>query len=433
MSYDQAFAAAERAVGAERAHNSQAALVHYVEARRLFAAVASTEKDPKAAGLVRAKVAEFDQTIAKLRTAASGGGGGLGGGGGGGAGGGIGGGGIGGGGGAALLDLPDAPSTPLDLPDPPSAPPQRASVGPRQRAEHADDAAAAEDRRGNHAAALQHYERAAEEYLAVLKGGGGGGGVGGGGGGGGGGAAGGSGAALSEADRRLFSARVVSILDRLEQLKKGPRGAAAGGGGAPASAAVGGGAAAGGARAAAAGGGSGGGQQFSAAELDVLRRSSYVNGRIFQPWLANEERTENFSFPDESAPFVDNQGQLPLSPSQKKHCAGWRRAPDVVAMAVGGAASPAMIRAVSPDRVQQELVTDCSFVASLIIAAAFEQRFRKQLITAVIYPQVLTGAFSFVYLRTTYSSTPCCCSSLPSSNRRTRAASPCTTRGASTW
>jgi len=122
----------------------------------------------------------------------------------------------------------------------------------------------------------------------------------------------------------------------------------------------------------------------------VLRRSSYVNGRIFQPWLANEERTENFSFPDESAPFVDSQGQLPLSPSQKKHCAGWRRAPDVVAMAVGGAASPAMIRAVCPDRVQQELVTDCSFVASLIIAAAFEQRFRKQLITAVIYPQVQT-------------------------------------------
>jgi len=102
MSNDQAFAAAERA-GAEHAHNSQSALVHYIEARRLFAAVASTEKDPKAAGQVRAKVAEFDQTIAKLRAEASGGGGGG-----------------GGGGGAAPLDFPAAPSTPLDLPDPPT-------------------------------------------------------------------------------------------------------------------------------------------------------------------------------------------------------------------------------------------------------------------------------------------------------------------------
>lgn len=40
-----------------------------------------------------------------------------------------------------------------------------------------------------------------------------------------------------------------------------------------------------------------------------------------------------------------------------------------------------------PLNVWQELVSDCSFVASLCISSAFEKRFRKQLITRIIYPQ----------------------------------------------
>ena len=50
-----------------------------------------------------------------------------------------------------------------------------------------------------------------------------------------------------------------------------------------------------------------------------------------------------------------------------------------------------MIRAVSANRITQDLVTDCSFVASLCITAAYEQRFRKQLITKIIYPQDRQG------------------------------------------
>ena len=42
---------------------------------------------------------------------------------------------------------------------------------------------------------------------------------------------------------------------------------------------------------------------------------------------------------------------------------------------------PKMINLVSAYSITQELVSDCSFVASLCITAAYERRFKKQLIT----------------------------------------------------
>ncbi len=60
----------------------------------------------------------------------------------------------------------------------------------------------------------------------------------------------------------------------------------------------------------------------------------------------------------------------------------WKRPSDVMA------GQPRMIGNVNPYSIKQDLITDCSFVASLCIASAFERRFHKQLITGIIHPQV---------------------------------------------
>jgi calpain-7 len=52
---------------------------------------------------------------------------------------------------------------------------------------------------------------------------------------------------------------------------------------------------------------------------------------------------------------------------------------------------PRMISVISPYSITQELVTDCSFVSSLCIAAAYERRRNKQLVTKIIYPQNRKG------------------------------------------
>ncbi|GLE01075.1 hypothetical protein PINS_up009888 [Pythium insidiosum] len=120
---------------------------------------------------------------------------------------------------------------------------------------------------------------------------------------------------------------------------------------------------------------------YSAAELDVLRRSSRINDHVFVPWLDDlDAAQENFSAP---SLFEDPDGLVPLSRKQLRRHAQWMRPSEFAALC---GRAPVMIDAIGPQSVKQDVVTDCSFVASLCIAAAYEQRFHKRLITNILFP-----------------------------------------------
>lgn len=122
------------------------------------------------------------------------------------------------------------------------------------------------------------------------------------------------------------------------------------------------------------------GAAYTPQELDVLRRSSLINDHIFVPWLDDLDSLEQFDTP---TLFEDPDGEVPLSAKQIRKGVQWMR-PSEFAQICGQA--PVMIANLSPQAVKQDIVTDCSFVASLCIAAAYEQRFRKPLITNTVYP-----------------------------------------------
>ncbi|XP_044311581.1 calpain-7 isoform X4 [Varanus komodoensis] len=122
------------------------------------------------------------------------------------------------------------------------------------------------------------------------------------------------------------------------------------------------------------------GQRYTAEEIEVLRKTSKINGIEYVPFMSVDLR-ERFAFP---VPFSDKCGKLPLSPKQKAMFARWVRPDDITN-------NPTMIYTVSSFSIKQTIVSDCSFVASLAISAAYERRYNKKLITSIIYPQNKKG------------------------------------------
>ncbi|XP_054990738.1 calpain-7 isoform X3 [Sorex araneus] len=122
------------------------------------------------------------------------------------------------------------------------------------------------------------------------------------------------------------------------------------------------------------------GQRYTAEEIEVLRTTSKINGIEYVPFM-NIDLRERFAYP---MPFCDTWGKLPLSPKQKTTFSKWVRPEDL-------SNNPTMIYTVSSFSIKQTIVSDCSFVASLAISAAYERRFNKKLITSIIYPQNKDG------------------------------------------
>uniref|UniRef100_A0A671S7L4 Calpain-7-like n=1 Tax=Sinocyclocheilus anshuiensis TaxID=1608454 RepID=A0A671S7L4_9TELE len=122
------------------------------------------------------------------------------------------------------------------------------------------------------------------------------------------------------------------------------------------------------------------GQRYTAEEIEVLRKTSKINGIEYVPFMSVDLR-ERFAFP---VPFSDKCGKLALSPKQKAVFSRWVRPDDICN-------NPTMIYTVSSFSIKQTVVSDCSFIASLAISAAYERRYNKKLITSIIYPQNRKG------------------------------------------
>ena len=140
---------------------------------------------------------------------------------------------------------------------------------------------------------------------------------------------------------------------------------------------------------------------YTKAEIEVLKRSSLIASGIFLPWSAEEAESLSHRVRDlisgrkrPSPPFVDPNGELTLSSKQLQHFHCWARPTEIAQLrrSLGhDQKTPVMIRSINPYSIRQQYVTDCSFISSLIITAAFEKKFRKRLITSIIYPQDENG------------------------------------------
>lgn len=83
-----------------------------------------------------------------------------------------------------------------------------------------------------------------------------------------------------------------------------------------------------------------------------------------------------------SASSLLKDGYLELAPKQKRDFIEWRRISETCddpKMAIGAT--------VDFYSIKQTVVSDCSLVASLAVAALYERRFGKRLITSIVYPR----------------------------------------------
>lgn len=119
-------------------------------------------------------------------------------------------------------------------------------------------------------------------------------------------------------------------------------------------------------------------ESYTMEEKKVLEKTSLINSRIYVPFMEVDAK-ERFVFPIQ---FSDKDGMLELAPKQKKEFQEWVRVSDLCE-------NPCIIVGSHADfySIKQTVVSDCSFVASLSVAAHYEKKFNKRILTSIIYPR----------------------------------------------
>lgn len=130
---------------------------------------------------------------------------------------------------------------------------------------------------------------------------------------------------------------------------------------------------------------------YTEREISVLKKSSLIASGLFLPWsdedanlLSRQAQSSDYG----SSMFEDDL--LKLGDKQIPRFHKWARPSEIARRSIQRQ-SPTMIQSVNPYTIRQKYVTDCSFISSLIICAAFEKRFNRRLVTSIIYPQNKEG------------------------------------------
>ncbi|XP_077298666.1 calpain-7-like [Arctopsyche grandis] len=121
---------------------------------------------------------------------------------------------------------------------------------------------------------------------------------------------------------------------------------------------------------------------YTKEEKYVLSQTSQINNNQFVPFMSID-LSEKYRY---ALPFSDKDGLLVLSRKQKSDFDRWARPEEI-------SSDPKLIIGPHVDcfSIKQTVVSDCSFVASLAVAALYEKRFQKRLVTSIIYPKKTSG------------------------------------------
>ncbi|XP_055694259.1 calpain-7-like [Lutzomyia longipalpis] len=125
-----------------------------------------------------------------------------------------------------------------------------------------------------------------------------------------------------------------------------------------------------------------GAQGYTKEEKIVLEHTSHINKHIFVPFMSID-LSDKFIY---TIPFTDPDGLLALAPKQKSELVSWERISELCEDAK-------MVQNQTVDffSIQQTVVSDCSFVASLAVSALYEKKFGKALITSILFPKNSSG------------------------------------------